>query len=74
MRCETDFVAQSEPFKTLAHELVLHIAAMNPATTDELLNQPSIKDQTSMVDQLIKSAIARLGENIRVERFARYEL
>ncbi|MFH1759053.1 MAG: translation elongation factor Ts, partial [Patescibacteria group bacterium] len=30
LRCETDFVAKSDPFRDLAHELVMHIAAMNP--------------------------------------------
>jgi elongation factor Ts len=30
LNCETDFVARSEPFRHLAHELVLQIAAMSP--------------------------------------------
>ena len=31
VNCETDFVARTEEFKNLAHDLALHIAAMNPA-------------------------------------------
>ncbi|PJA84231.1 MAG: translation elongation factor Ts [Candidatus Nealsonbacteria bacterium CG_4_9_14_3_um_filter_37_13] len=30
LRCETDFVARTEEFKKLAHEICLQIAAMNP--------------------------------------------
>jgi elongation factor Ts len=30
LNCETDFVARNENFQTLAHDLVLHIAAMKP--------------------------------------------
>jgi elongation factor Ts len=30
LNCETDFVARNEMFKTLAHDLALHIAAMSP--------------------------------------------
>ena len=30
LNCETDFVARNETFQTLAHDLVLHIAAMRP--------------------------------------------
>jgi len=30
LNCETDFVAKNEEFKKLAHELAMHIAAMDP--------------------------------------------
>ena len=30
LNCETDFVARNEQFQTLAHDLALHVAAMNP--------------------------------------------
>ncbi len=39
-----------------------------------LLAQPFIKDPSRTVEEIIKEAIARLGENIRVRRFARFEL
>lgn len=36
INCETDFVARSEAFRTLAHEIALHIAAAGPKwITDE---------------------------------------
>jgi len=39
-----------------------------------LLEQPFIKDQDKKVQDVITDAIARLGENIQVRRFARYNL
>ena len=71
--CETDFVAQSPDFKNLAHELCLQIAG----TADEetpLLDQPWIRDEKRTVKDLIDEYIAKLGENIVVKRFVRYEI
>jgi len=31
LNCETDFVARTEGFKQLAHDIAMHVAAMNPA-------------------------------------------
>jgi elongation factor Ts len=39
-----------------------------------LLDQPYIKDDKVSVKQLVASYIAKFGENIRISRFARYEL
>jgi elongation factor Ts len=39
-----------------------------------LLDQPYIKDQNITVDELVKKAVAQLGENIQVRRFARFVL
>ena len=74
LNCETDFVARSEDFQKLAHELCLQIAAMNPQDADSLFSQPWIKDETKIVKDLIDSYIAKLGENIVVKRFTRYEI
>ena len=74
VRAETDFVVRSEPFRELAKELVMQIAAMNPADTEELLAQPYIKDDKRTVDDIIKEVIAKVGENIRVNAFHRLEV
>lgn len=74
LRCETDFVARGDLFRALARELAMHISAMNPADADELAAQPYVRDESMTVADVIKSAIAKTGENIRVERFCRYEL
>lgn len=74
LRCETDFVAHSDPFKILSKDLAMQIAAMNPASVDDLLKQPFIKDVGMTIEDLIKSVIAKVGENTKVERFCRYEI
>ena len=119
VNCESDFVARTEDFKALVHDLVLHIAFSNPhyirpedippdvleaqratfaaeaAATgkpanvmerivqskldkyfDEvcLLRQPFVKDDKVKVSDLVTNAIAKIGENIVVRRFVRYEL
>ena len=72
--CETDFVARTDDFKNLAHEISLQIASMNPSSVEELLSQEYIRETDMTVDQLIKSAIGKLGENIQVGRFERIAL
>lgn len=72
--CETDFVARTDDFKNLAHELALQIASMNPSSVEELLSQEYIRDGSQTIDQLIKSVIGKLGENIQVGRFERIAL
>jgi len=74
LRCETDFVAKNELFKELAHNLAMQIAAMNPKNVKTLLAQPFIKNEQEIIKDFIKQYIAKLGENIKVERFCRYEL
>lgn len=72
--CETDFVAKTADFKNLAHELSLQIASMNPQSVEELLAQEYIRDNSLTVDQLVKSVIGKLGENIQVGKFERIAL
>ena len=119
IHCESDFVAKSEDFRKLAHEICLQIAAMNPLflkTEDisekfldgerkiyqeqfknsgksqkiineivegklkkykeeiSLLSQVWIRDETKTVKGLIDEYVARIGENIVIKRFARYEI
>ncbi len=90
VNCETDFVARTETFKTLAHDIAMQIAGIPTTlaiTEDELpdgaegsveetvlMKQPFIRDGSRTIDELVKEAIAQTGENIRVRRFARFEL
>jgi elongation factor Ts len=87
VNCETDFVARTDLFKALARDLAMQIAAMNPPSVTEetggngaegdavpLLKQQFIKDPSRTVQDVIHDAISKLGENILVRRFARYEL
>lgn len=72
--CETDFVARNEEFKTLAHELAMQVAAMNPSTVKELLKQEYIRDASKKVDDLVKEAVGKIRENIKINRIARFGL
>jgi elongation factor Ts len=72
--CETDFVAQNQEFKKLAHEISMQVASMNPKDVKELLDQPYIRDAKMNVSDLVKSAIAKIGENIKIGEFVRYEI
>ena len=100
INCETDFVARTTDFKTLAHDVAMQVAAMNPryVSDDEvsegdweelereygdrkkaiaavcLLDQAFIKDAKSTIRDLVKASIGKLGENIVVRRFARFEV
>ncbi len=72
--CETDFVAHTDEFKHLAHELAMQVAAMNPKDIDTLLKQEYIRDSSKTVQDLIKEAIAKLGENIVVKKIIRMDI
>lgn len=74
LACETDFVAKTDEFKALAHELALQVAAMDPTTVDELLDQEFIKEPSKKVSGVIHDTVAKTGENIKVKRFQRFVL
>jgi elongation factor Ts len=47
---------------------------MNPKTVEELYKQEYIRDASMTVSELIKSVIGKLGENITLREFIRYEI
>lgn len=71
--CETDFVARTDEFKNLAHELAMQICAMDPKDISELLHQEYIRDSEKKVEELVKETIAKVGENIKIVRFIRFD-
>jgi len=89
VNCETDFVARTDEFKELAHHLAMQVAAQEPnfisleeipegADLDTqaacLLLQPYIKNPDMSIQDIIDETIAKVGENIKVSRFTRFEL
>ena len=119
INCESDFVARTDDFKELVHDVAMHIAAADPrfirkedVTEDVmakereiardravlegkpekildkivegrlgkfyeevcLLEQPFVKEATLTVGQLVKTKIAKLGENITIARFVRFKV
>ena len=89
VNCETDFVARTDEFKELAHQLAMQVTAMSPQFISEeevsekadiepqsacLLLQPYIKDPTKTIQDIINETIAKIGENIKISRFVRFEV
>jgi elongation factor Ts len=119
VNCESDFVARTDDFIELVHDVAMHIAAADPRfirkedVTEDilakereiararavlegkpekildrivegrlakfyeevcLLDQPFVKEATLTVDQLVKTKIAKLGENITISRFVRFKV
>jgi len=72
--CETDFVSRLEEFKELAHNVAMQVAAMDPQSVDELLEQPFIKDSTKTVKDLVTEVIAKTRENIKILEFKRFQV
>ncbi len=72
--CETDFVARTDEFKNLVHEICMQVAAMNPKNVAFLLKQEYIRDSSKTIESLIKETIAKLGENIVVKEFVRFKI
>lgn len=74
MLCETDFVAKNEVFLTVAKDLCLQVAAMDPENTEALLEQEYIKDPSQKIKDLVTALNAKFGENIKVGRIVRFEI
>jgi len=74
IRCETDFVASNQDFQALAHNILLHIAAIDSKDKESLLAEPFIRDESKTINDLIVEKISKLGENITIENFARFEI
>ncbi len=89
LNCETDFVARTDDFGILGRNIAMQVAAMNPIYLDRdsipedvedvkdeelLIEQEYIRDSTMKITDLVKESIGKLGENIRIRRFSRFEL
>ncbi len=72
--CETDFVARTDDFKHLGHEIAMQIAAMDPKDVEELLKQEYIKDPSQTIEKMVKETIQKTGENIQVKKFDRFAI
>ncbi len=72
--CETDFVASNEEFKSLTKEIAMQVASMNPKNVEELLKQDYFRDTSKKVEDVLKELIGKVGENMKIVRFVRFEL
>jgi elongation factor Ts len=89
LNCETDFVARTDSFKALAHDIAMQVAATSPRylskeevpadVTDPvceivLLEQPFIKDPGRTIQDRINDLVVTTGEKVELRRFCRFEL
>jgi elongation factor Ts len=72
--CETDFVARTDEFKSLAQEIAMQVASMKPKDIKELMGQEYIRDPKKKVGDLVTEGVGKTGEKIEVRRFERMEL
>jgi elongation factor Ts len=78
LNCETDFVAKNEQFVELSLNLAKHLASLKEnanksGSFEDIAQQSYYADSTQKVEDLVKSAIARIGENIKLSRWARFD-
>lgn len=73
VNCETDFVAKTDAFKAFVSAIAKQVAEKNPATVEELLEQPYVDDPSETINGLLNAAVAKIGEKISIRRFARAE-
>jgi translation elongation factor Ts (EF-Ts) len=78
LNCETDFVAKNEQFVELSLNLAKHIASLKEnanksGSFEDIAQQPYYADNSQKVEDIVKSAIARIGENIKLSRWARFD-
>lgn len=74
VNAETDFVAKNPDFASFVHDVALQIASMKPETVDELLDQPFIKNPSQTIKEILHELVGKIGENLSIRRFVRYEL
>ena len=87
VNCETDFVARTEEFISLAKDLAMQVAAMSPefiypedegadssSSEEVLISQSFIKDPSLTIEDMIKSMISKVGENIKVSKIIKFDL
>ncbi len=74
VNCETDFVARNANFTTLVSEIAGQVVSGGAADVAALLEQSYAARPEITVQELLGEAVSKLGENMGVTRFVRYEL
>lgn len=74
LACETDFVSGNKDFQLLGNELAMQAASIRAETNEEFLEQEYIRDPSKKVSDLIKEAVLKFGENIKLVKFVRWSV
>lgn len=72
--CETDFVAKTDEFKRLCHEIAMQVVSGDYENIEALLADEYIRDPEKNVEDLVTEAAAKLGENIKILKFVKFEV
>jgi len=72
--CETDFVSNNKDFQNLGQELSMQVASLKAENVEELMKQEYIRDPSKKISDLIKEAVLKFGENIKINRIVRWNL
>ena len=72
--CETDFVSGNEEFRLMGQEIAMQAATIRSAAVDEFLQSEYIRDPSKKVIDLIKEAVMKFGENIKLNRILRWQI
>jgi len=70
---ETDFVAKNDEFQALVKNIAKQVIATNPADVDALLASNFVDDSAVTIKDMITEKIAKIGENMNLRRFARFD-
>lgn len=74
LQTETDFVSGNDEFKKLGQEIAMQAASVPAENIEGLLEQEYIRDPSKKINDLIKAAVLKFGENIKLARFTRWSL
>ena len=73
VNAETDFVAKNDEFKSFVLSVAKQVVEKNPKDLEDLLAQESIDEAGKTVKEVLTDKIAKIGENMNIRRFARFE-
>jgi elongation factor Ts len=74
LACETDFVAKTDDFQKLSHEIAMQVCTEEFDTLEELLNSEYIRDTSKKISDLINEVTAKVGEKIELKKFTRFSI
>lgn len=70
--CETDFVAKTDEFKALCHNVALQVCTEDYSSIEELLSSEFIKDTSKTIKTLLDEVMAKTGEKVELKNFAKF--
>jgi len=74
INCETDFVAKTDTFKNLCHEIALQVCVEEYTDVDQVLNSEYIRIPEKKIKDLISETSAKVGEKIELKKFVRFSV